>query len=95
VEFITQYLVLAHARAHPVLLGNLGNIALLGLAAEAGLIAQPLAASVADIYREYRKAQHALRLQDAAMARVAPERYAQERQTVRTLWQTVLETSQA
>ncbi|HAP24062.1 MAG TPA: bifunctional [glutamate--ammonia ligase]-adenylyl-L-tyrosine phosphorylase/[glutamate--ammonia-ligase] adenylyltransferase, partial [Achromobacter sp.] len=37
VEFVTQYLVLCHARTHPVLVRNLGNIALLRLAAEAGL----------------------------------------------------------
>src|SRR5690606_28998647 len=32
VEFVTQYLVLAHSRQHPVLIDNLGNITLLKLA---------------------------------------------------------------
>src|SRR5690606_14383371 len=51
IEFITQYLVLLHSREHPELLENLGNIALLGLAAKAGLVPGDLAARVADAYR--------------------------------------------
>ena len=86
VEFITQFLVLAHARQHPVLLDNLGNIALLRLAATAGLIPSKLAAQAADIYRLYRKTQHALRLQGANMARAQPDRFVEERATVRALW---------
>ena len=38
VEFAVQYLVLAHAQAHPSLLGNVGNIALLLNAENAGLL---------------------------------------------------------
>jgi glutamate-ammonia-ligase adenylyltransferase len=38
VEFIVQYLVLGYASQHPSLTGNLGNIALLRMAAELGLI---------------------------------------------------------
>jgi glutamate-ammonia-ligase adenylyltransferase len=38
VEFIVQYLVLGHSHAHPELTGNKGNIALLKMAADAGLI---------------------------------------------------------
>ena len=90
VEFITQFLVLAHARQHPVLLDNLGNIALLRLAANAGLIPEDLAAQVADIYRVYRKTQHALRLQGAGMARTDPARFAQERTQVGRLWEMII-----
>jgi len=90
IEFITQFLVLAHARHHPELLGNLGNIALLGLAADAGLIAPALAQRVADIYRDYRKTQHALRLQGASMARTDPAQFEAERQDVRELWRRVI-----
>jgi len=90
IEFITQFLVLMHARHHPQLLGNLGNIALLGLAAEAGLIPAPLAQRTADIYRHYRKAQHALRLQGAHMARTDPAQFSGERECVQTLWQIVI-----
>ena len=92
VEFITQFLVLAHAREHTVLVDNLGNIALLRLAAAAGLIPEHLATQVADIYRLYRKTQHELRLQGASMARAQPERFVAERATVRELWRRTLET---
>ncbi|MCC3263444.1 hypothetical protein LLE87_35310, partial [Paenibacillus polymyxa] len=50
VEFVTQYLVLCHAGTHPVLVRNLGNITLLRLAGEAGLIPPELAARSGDAY---------------------------------------------
>lgn len=90
VEFITQYLVLCHARRHPVLLGNLGNIALLRLAAEAGLIPADLAERAADAYREFRRQQHALRLQGAEKARLPSDRLTQERAAVMALWNLVI-----
>jgi glutamate-ammonia-ligase adenylyltransferase len=90
VEFVTQFLVLCHARAHPVLLRNLGNIALLRLAAEAGLIPTQLAARAADAYREFRKRQHALRLQGAEKARVSSSQLAEHRVAVSELWNTVI-----
>ncbi|TEA77355.1 bifunctional [glutamate--ammonia ligase]-adenylyl-L-tyrosine phosphorylase/[glutamate--ammonia-ligase] adenylyltransferase [Allopusillimonas ginsengisoli] len=90
VEFVTQYLVLCHAKNHPALLGNLGNIALLGLAAAAGLIPDALAAQVADAYRSFRKHQHALRLQGAEKARVPSSELTQERAAVMQLWNTVM-----
>lgn len=90
VEFITQFLVLAHARQHPVLVDNLGNIALLRLAAGAGLIPEDLAMQVADIYRLYRKTQHGLRLQGASMARAEPAQFETERAQVRRLWELII-----
>src|SRR5690606_8672890 len=90
VEFVTQYLVLCHARNHPALLGNLGNIALLGLAAAAGLIPDALATQVADAYRSFRKHQHALRLQGAEKARVPSSELTQQRAAVMQLWNTVM-----
>lgn len=90
VEFVTQYLVLCHARRHPVLLGNLGNIALLRLAAEAGLIPTDLALGAANAYREFRKRQHALRLQGAEKARVRSDELSEERAVVKQLWDTVI-----
>lgn len=91
IEFITQYLVLLHAHKHPELLGNLGNIALLGLAAQAGLIPDDLAGQVADAYRLLRRRQHALRLQGAEKARVPSDQLVQERAAVQKLWNLVLE----
>lgn len=52
VEFLIQYLVLGHSHDHPRLTGNLGNIALLRIAGELGLIPAGLAAACADSYRE-------------------------------------------
>lgn len=62
VEFIVQYLVLGHAHRHHTLTGNLGNIALLRIAAELGLIPEDQALAVGNAYREYRRLQHAKRL---------------------------------
>lgn len=90
IEFIVQYLVLLHSRIHPELLDNLGNITLLRLAGEAGLIPLELAQRVADAYRAYRAMQHRMRLQGAEKARIDPGRFDTERQQVRTLWQHVL-----
>lgn len=46
VEFAVQYLVLGHAHAHAELTGNLGNLALLRIAAGLGLIPADLAERV-------------------------------------------------
>jgi glutamate-ammonia-ligase adenylyltransferase len=85
VEFIVQALVLGHAREHPALTGNLGNIALLKIAAEAGLIPTDLAEAVRDAYREYRRMQHAQRL-NGGKGRVATASVADKAAAVRALW---------
>jgi glutamate-ammonia-ligase adenylyltransferase len=90
IEFVVQYLVLAHAHRHPDLTGNLGNIALLGVAAGHGLIGQKLARECQEAYREFRRQQHALRLNGAQYARVPPERVAAHARAVRALWAEVL-----
>ncbi|MFD4839822.1 bifunctional [glutamate--ammonia ligase]-adenylyl-L-tyrosine phosphorylase/[glutamate--ammonia-ligase] adenylyltransferase [Achromobacter sp. NPDC058515] len=90
VEFVTQYLVLCHAGTHPLLVRNLGNITLLRLAGEAGLIPPDLASRAGDAYRTLRRVQHQLRMQGVEKARVAPEQLQAERAAVRELWATVL-----
>src|SRR5439155_299149 len=67
VEFTVQFLVLLHSARHSSLTRNVGNIALLALASELGLVPAPLAASVAAAYREYRRLQHQIRLQGALL----------------------------
>ncbi|MDQ3185765.1 MAG: bifunctional [glutamate--ammonia ligase]-adenylyl-L-tyrosine phosphorylase/[glutamate--ammonia-ligase] adenylyltransferase [Pseudomonadota bacterium] len=62
VEFIVQYLILGHACEHPVLTNNIGNIALLKLSAELGLIRMETAERALSAYREFRRVQHRLRL---------------------------------
>ncbi|KAF0164037.1 MAG: glutamate-ammonia-ligase adenylyltransferase [Rhodocyclaceae bacterium] len=90
VEFIVQYLVLGYSHRHVELTGNLGNIALLKIAAGLGLIPPDLADEVRNAYRDYRRMQHALRL-NAARARVAPEQVQQRVDAVRGLWRFVFE----
>jgi glutamate-ammonia-ligase adenylyltransferase len=65
VEFVVQYLVLANSHAHPPLMDNVGNIALLQRAADAGLIAQEVAAGASQAYRELRRIQHRARLNES------------------------------
>lgn len=91
VEFIVQYLVLCYAHQYKLLLGNLGNIALLRIAAEVQLIPQDMATNVADAYRLFRKKQHELRLQGAERARVAAHLLQTERKHVQSLWNYVLQ----
>ncbi len=90
IEFVVQFLVLAHAGTHPELLDNKGNIALLRRAAAAGLLDADLAERCATAYREFRQLQHGLRLNDAQYARVPPDTVAAMRDDVRALWKAVL-----
>jgi glutamate-ammonia-ligase adenylyltransferase len=89
IEFIVQDLVLGESHDHMALTRNAGNIALLALAAELGLIDAAHAATVADAYREYRRVQHARRMAGAAEVRVDPEPHAARRAAVLQLWQEV------
>jgi len=86
IEFVVQFLVLLHAHAHPQLVGNLGNIALLGMAGEIGLIPTDLAEKCRNAYREFRRIQHGLRLTGAKFARVPHQQVAAHVSAVRELW---------
>jgi [glutamine synthetase] adenylyltransferase / [glutamine synthetase]-adenylyl-L-tyrosine phosphorylase len=90
IEFLVQHLVLAHSADHRALLDNAGNIALLQRAAAAGLIDAALADEVAQAYRDYRRLQHSLRLNDARYARVEPAAVSHQRKAVTGLWNAVL-----
>jgi glutamate-ammonia-ligase adenylyltransferase len=90
VEFAVQYLVLGHARAHAELTGNIGNLALLKLAARLGLLAGERAQAAHDAYRRLRQLQHALRLKGEKYARIAPGEVAAEVRAVRDLWTSVI-----
>ena len=89
IEFMVQYLVLAHAHRHPQLTGNLGNIALLKMAGELGLVPLAVAMTVRDAYREYRRLQHAERLNGAQYARVGHAPLAACIDATLDLWKTV------
>ena len=86
IEFMVQYLVLLHACQHAELTGDIGNIALLKLCGELGLIEPGLGIAVGDAYRRFRKLQHRMRLRGAERARVQEAEVAQEAMAVRRLW---------
>jgi glutamate-ammonia-ligase adenylyltransferase len=90
VEFAVQYLVLAHSAAHPGLLDNVGNIALLQRAEQAGLLAEGIGGAAADAYRDLRRAQHRARL-DEQSTQVDPATLAAPRDAVLALWRAVFE----
>jgi glutamate-ammonia-ligase adenylyltransferase len=89
IEFIVQFLVLAYAHKHPQLIGNLGNITLLRIAGDVGLISHEAAESVGNTYRLLRAHQHRLRLDGAEKTRIhlasEPELIA-ARDTVQAFW---------
>ena len=86
VEFIVQYLVLGYAHQYERLCGNLGNIALLGIAAELGLIPQTLADPVRSTYREFRRMQHDFRLNGISGARIDRSEQNTRIAAVKALW---------
>ena len=91
VEFLVQYLVLAHAKKYPQLTENIGNIGLLKLLGELQIIDKNCAKKVADAYREYRKLIHATKLQEQA-AKVPLVEVESQQTAVKKLWKRVLET---
>ena len=89
IEFIVQFLVLAHSHRHAELVANLGNIALLSIMAGLGLVPVALAEQVRAAYRDYRRLQHRLRLNGASYARVPYGDIAPQAEATRALWQAV------
>lgn len=90
IEFVVQFLVLAHAHRFPELVANLGNIALLRMAADLDLLASDLAGRTGDAYREFRRLQHALRLNGAQFARVERSAVEVHAEAVCQLWDRIL-----
>jgi glutamate-ammonia-ligase adenylyltransferase len=94
VEFTVQYLVLAHAAQHPALQPNLGNIQLLRIAEQCGLLPPGLGQRAGDAYRNLRRMQHKARLDEASTATSALAVTA-EREAVLALWQAIFAPGQA
>jgi len=88
VEFAVQYLVLAHGATHPGLLDDVGNIALLQRAQDAGLLPGQVGTAAADAYREMRRAQHRARL-DERPTQLDADAMTEQRNAVLALWHTV------
>ncbi len=89
IEFLVQFLVLAHSAAHPELTANSGNLALLGTAAKLKLIDGGISDKVRELYRELRRIQHQMRLNNLTPCRI--ERGRLDTTPVSMLWRSLLE----
>jgi len=92
IEFIVQFIVLLHANKYPELSENIGNIALLTIAANKNLISQDAATAVSEAYYDYRKLQHAQRLQGVQRVVVPDGDLLSHRKNVISLWETLFQT---
>lgn len=88
VEFAVQYLVLAHGATQRGLLDDVGNIALLQRAQDAGLLPDHVGSTAADAYREMRRAQHRARL-DERPTQLEGGEMTEQRNAVLALWRAV------
>ncbi len=92
VEFIVQMLVLTYAHRYPQLVNNFGNILLLEMAADLGLVAKDTALAAVAAYRRYRSIQREVRLTlgaEGGPVRVPFEELKPERTAVLTLWKSL------
>jgi glutamate-ammonia-ligase adenylyltransferase len=64
IEFAVQFLVLSQCAAHPELLANVGNIALLHRSQMCGLLPGSVGDDAAQAYRTLRQIQHKARLNE-------------------------------
>lgn len=87
-EFAMQYLVLSQSGAHPELMENVGNIALLLRAEQAGLLPMGVGQAAATAYRELRRVQHRSRL-DEVPTQVMPPVLQAERAAIQALWSAI------
>lgn len=90
VEFAVQYLVLAHAQRHDSLLANVGNIALLLHAEQAGLVPTGVGHAAGSAYRELRRIQHRARL-DEQPTQVPVSELTEESAAIQALWRAVFD----
>ncbi len=88
IEFMVQYLVLAHAQEHPALLEWTDNMRLLDTAAACAVLSVEDAAALQAIYIEYRTLLHRLALDKASYQLTASSLTAQ-RQKVTAVWNTL------
>lgn len=90
IEFMVQYMVLAHAHAYPALGVYTDNIRILKALADSRLLSAADARLLSEAFRVFRDAVHALTLQ-ALPGSVQSERFAEQRAQVRQLWQQLMQ----
>ena len=88
IEFMVQFLVLAHSAQHPELAHNIGNLALLTRAGELGLVDAQLAQAVCHAYRSLRAVQHKMRLHNITPGRMEASGF--DTTPVLALWEKLL-----
>lgn len=88
IEFAVQFLVLAHGQTHSGLRANVGNIALLQVAQDSGLLSAPTGYDAATAYRSLRRIQHKARLNEEP-THVALQDALSERQAGLAVWRAV------
>ncbi len=89
IEFIVQFLILAHSGTHREFLGNLGNFALLARAAALGLIEEERAAEVGKAYLAFRERLHSAQNNSERKAWIQPDELVAERRAVTKLWRAI------
>ncbi len=87
-EFAVQFLVLSASADHPELIANVGNIALLARAEQAGLLPEGVGRKAGKAYRELRRVQHRARLNEEP-TQVALPALAEERDAMLAVWKAV------
>jgi glutamate-ammonia-ligase adenylyltransferase len=92
-EFVMQFLVLSQSGAHPELMANAGNIALLERAEVLGLLPAGVGHGAASAYRAMRQVQHHARLNETS-TQLAAQDMQVERGAILLLWHTVFDASQ-
>jgi glutamate-ammonia-ligase adenylyltransferase len=90
IEFLTQYLVLRHAHAHPALVEWPDNWRQTDALVAAGVLRAEQARVLIDSYRDYRAWLHARDLQQAD-ALADDSEFQAARAAVRALWREILE----
>ena len=89
VEFAVQYMVLAFSWKFNALTENIGNLALLSLAGQLGLISQTIADGAIKAYTNYRYHQHVARLDERNLI-FDSSQFMDDQLHVRALWGTLL-----
>ena len=89
IEFIVQYLVLAHAHDHPTLTRWTDNIRILETLAEYGILESDESNGLADAYRTYRAMAHRLTLQNREQI-VPGHEFSEQRGLVNKLWERLI-----
>ncbi|CAG0910606.1 unnamed protein product [Cyprideis torosa] len=89
IEFMVQYMVLAHAAEHPALCRWTDNVRILESLAKEDILAQDTARILDECYRAFRDEIHHLKLKGCS-SQVPADRFVQQRTFIQTCWESLL-----